>query len=362
MISIKDKEYLLQALELSKQAGNKIASNPYVGCIIVNNNKVIGTGYHEKFGENHAEVNAINNSTQSVENSTVYVTLEPCYTFSKTPPCVDLLIKSKVKRVVIGSVDPNKNTKNKSIKKMIDNGIIVDYDITKRDVEIVNKPFFKVINNNIPYIVLKAAITLDGKIATRNYNSKWISNEKAREEVQLIRKNTSAILVGKNTIMQDNPRLKYHSDNSFSPIRIIIDAKNELKSNLKVFDDNNYILFTSKKRSDLKNTEVVDFNLSWNEIYKYIFEILVKKYNVSSILVEGGQSIMNFFIKNKLYDEMIFYVAPIILGDEKAISLINGFNIEEIKDGLNLSNYELSIVDNNIKINSKDGWVRCLLG
>jgi len=205
------KQYMKRSLELALLGKGRVSPNPLVGAIIVKGNKIIGEGYHCKAGEDHAEIIALKNCRESPRRATIYVNLEPCCHYGKTPPCVDAIIKAGINKVVIAVRDPNPVVNGNGIKIMKENKIEIEEGILEKEAKELNKIFFKYIVSKTPYIILKAALTLDGKIATRSFDSKWVSCDESREMVHKLRADVDAVLVGKNTIMKDNPQLHYSS-------------------------------------------------------------------------------------------------------------------------------------------------------
>ncbi len=218
------RKYMLKCINLAKKAGSNTYPNPLVGSVIVKNGKIIGKGYHKEFGKPHAEVDAIKNSSESVENADLYVNLEPCSHYGKTPPCADLIIKKKIKNVYIGMLDPNPVVAGKGVTKLKESGINVVTGILENQCKELNEVFTKLILNKSSFITLKIAATLDGKIAEKNGFSKWITSEKSRKLVHKFRKFSNGILIGANTLKKDNPFLNVRSNEKVlkEPYKIII--------------------------------------------------------------------------------------------------------------------------------------------
>ena len=219
-----DQNYMLQAIQLAKQGEGWTNPNPMVGAVIVKNGRIIGKGYHKKCGELHAERNAIASLTESAEGATIYVTLEPCCHYGKTPPCTEAIIEQKIKRVVIGSRDPNPKVSGKGIKMLQEAGIEVIEDFMREECDRLNPVFFHYITTKTPYVVMKYAMTLDGKIATKTGASKWITGEAARAEVQHMRHRYMGIMAGIGTVLADDPMLNVRVEGWKSPIRILLDS------------------------------------------------------------------------------------------------------------------------------------------
>ena len=302
------KKYIQRTFYLAKKGIGKVAPNPLVGCVIVKNNKIIGEGYHKEYGDKHAEINAINNvsNKKEIEGSSVYINLEPCNHFGKTPPCSDALVKLKPKEVIISNKDPNPLTNGKSIKKLIDNNINVRSNILKEEGKELNKRFFKNQIKKLPFIILKWAQTSDGFIAKSDGSSKWISNDISRTLVHKWRSEELGILVGAKTVNSDNPKLNVRSWDGKDPIRVIIDPNNRSSNKNDILSDTLPTLIYNKKReSKVQNKQFVrllEFNL-----INILKDILSR--GISSIIVEGGSFTLQSFIENNLWDEARVFVS-----------------------------------------------------
>ncbi|MBX2976881.1 MAG: bifunctional diaminohydroxyphosphoribosylaminopyrimidine deaminase/5-amino-6-(5-phosphoribosylamino)uracil reductase RibD [Ignavibacteriaceae bacterium] len=322
-----DEAYIELTLQIAKKGSGFVSPNPLVGAVIVKDHRIISAGYHEKYGGNHAEVNAINNSSESVEGATLYVNLEPCSHFGKTPPCVDAIINSKIKRVVIGTLDVNPLVSGKGVQKLIEHGIDVKIGVKEKECAELNRFFFKNINSGLPFITLKSAQTLDGKIADSKGNSKWISSEESRKYVHYLRSKYDAVLVGANTVNKDNPMLNVRLTEGRNPTRIILDGNLTSKLNSFVFDTTHQstILIASNK-SELKSRKInllqrkgvrIIFVKSNNKGKINLTSALkdLSKLGINSILVEGGSRVFSSFINENLFDEVKLFVCPKFLGD-----------------------------------------------
>lgn len=360
MFENKDEKWMSYALNLAQKGQWHTDTNPMVGALLVKNDIIIGKGWHEKYGGAHAEVNAFKNCKESVENATLYVTLEPCCHYGKTPPCVELILKKKIKRVVIATTDPNPIVSGKSIKILKEHGINVKVGILEKDAIKLNEIFNKFIIQEKPFVLYKAAMSIDGKTACYTGDSQWISSEQSRNDVHFMRNIYKAIMVGAGTVTKDNPSLtsrykilnkntnEYEfAKNQRNPIRIIVDGKLSSPINSKVFNDKGktIILTTSlsskskadklKKLgneiiySDLNNNGTVDLNKA--------LKILAKK-GINGILLEGGAETAAQAFEQKIIDKIKIYAAPIIIGGKNAPSIIGGngaksiLKAEKIKD------------------------------
>ena len=302
------KKYIQRTFYLAKKGIGKVAPNPLVGCVIVKNNNIIGEGYHKEYGDKHAEINAINSvsNKKEIEGSSVYINLEPCNHFGKTPPCSDALVKLKPKEVIISNKDPNPLTNGKSIKKLIDNNINVRSNILKEEGEELNKRFFKNQIKKLPFIILKWAQTSDGFIAKSDGSSKWISNDISRTLVHKWWSEELGILVGAKTVNSDNPKLNVRSWDGKDPIRVIIDPNNRCSNKSDILSDTlPTLIYNKKKESKVQNKQFV--RLLEFDLINILKDILSK--GISSIMVEGGSFTLQSFIENNLWDEARVFVS-----------------------------------------------------
>jgi len=321
-----DYYYLRQCFEQAKKGKGLVSPNPFVGAILVKKGKVIGKSYHKKYGSAHAELNAINNSKEDVAGSTLYCNLEPCCHYSKqTPPCVPLIIEKKITKVVISSFDPNKEVNGKGVKQLREAGIEVITDILESEGKDLNKFYFKYMKEKLPYITLKIAHSIDGKISLAKNKQTWLTGKESINYVHKLRSEYDAVLVGAGTIRADNPLLNVRTIKGRNPIRIIIDGKLSIPIKSKILNTNDpekTWIFTSKE-IDKKKVKAfstngvkifkIDSSKSGHLPIKNILKVLAKN-KIISLLVEGGSDIFNQFLKSELYDEVIFLQAPIILG------------------------------------------------
>lgn len=315
-----DKLYMNRCLDLAKKGLKSVAPNPMVGCVIVCEGKIIGEGYHIRYGQPHAEVNAINQvkNQELLKKATLYVSLEPCAHFGKTPPCSNLIIEKKIPKVVIACVDPFAEVSGKGIEKLEKAGVDVKVGVLENQALKLNKRFFTFYEKKRPYIVLKWAQTLDGFIdidraeeVTPKIN--WITDSKTKQLTDTWRSAEMAILVGKNTVINDNPKLTVRTILGKSPIRLIIDKKNELPKENFVFDGSVRTIIFNERESILTN----DFELvklpflnTLNEIFEWLYHN-----NIQSVLVEGGAYTLQQFIDNNTWDEARIYTGSTFFND-----------------------------------------------
>jgi diaminohydroxyphosphoribosylaminopyrimidine deaminase/5-amino-6-(5-phosphoribosylamino)uracil reductase len=337
-----------EALSLAAIPEGITTPNPMVGAILVKNGKIIGKGYHPKFGEKHAEIIAIENAQRSVEGATLYCNLEPCCHKTpdkKTPPCTDRIIHEKIKRVITSTIDPNPHVNGKGIEILKQAGIEVTTGILAKEAVFLNEIYFKYIQTKIPFIHLKMAQTLDGKIATQSYDSRWITDEEAREEVHRMRHKYSGILVGLNTIKTDNPKLTARLGLSGIPFRIVLDTKLDIPLNSNILNDkfsDKTILFTTPNHNSKVKEQLIQKGIKINVVngngtgMVNLHQVVdnLGKMGVTSILVEGGSKIFTHFIRDSLFDKMSVFIAPIIIG--QGINVIGDLGTEKISNALKL--------------------------
>ncbi len=357
-----DIEYLKEAFNLAEKARGKTSPNPFVGAIIVKNGKIIGKGYTQPAGKDHAEIQALKQARKDTENATMYVSLEPCVHFGKTPPCTDAIIKAKIKKVVIGAKDPNPFVNGKGIEKLKSAGIEAISDVMPEKFKKQNEAYITYITKKRPFIIAKAAISLDGKMAKENGNSRWISCKKSRKTVHKIRNEVDAILSTVNTVNADNPQftVRYNIKNPKHPIRIILD------SHLNINPDSYVVQSTDKIRtivvtSHEPRNERMDFLLSKKvEIWQVneengflnLHQIMDKCYTneISQIMVEAGPTLMTNLLKEKLVDKILLFVAPKIFGGSDKFLWFKSFDCEKFQIGIDLTDVSCKKVDKDIMI------------
>jgi diaminohydroxyphosphoribosylaminopyrimidine deaminase / 5-amino-6-(5-phosphoribosylamino)uracil reductase len=305
-----DEVFMRRALELAELGKGHVSPNPLVGSVIVHDSKIIGEGWHKKFGEAHAEVNAVNavEDKSLLKESTVYVNLEPCSHTGKTPPCADMLIANKVRKVVIANLDSNPLVAGEGARKLRSAGIEVITGILDKAGHELNKRFFTFIEKHRPYIVLKWAETADGFIARENYDSKWISNEYSRQVAHKWRAEEDAILVGAKTAAHDNPQLNVRDWSGRDPVRVVFDRFLRLDRKLHVFDrKQKTILYNVLKHEEHPN--LILARVEDEDFVSNVVRDLFQK-NIQSVLVEGGATTLNLFIERNLWDEARIFQSP----------------------------------------------------
>ena len=340
-----NEKYMKECIELAKKGEGYVSPNPLVGSIVLDKDgNVVGKGCHEKYGEAHAEINALNQAGNKAEGGAIYVSLEPCSHYGKTPPCIDRIIKEKIKTLVVGMTDPNPLVSGEGIKKAKNAGIEVIENILTTECKKTNEIFIKNITLKKPFIAVKTASTVDGKIATSTGSSKWITSEAAREEVQRLRNKYDAIITGSNTIIADNPSLTCRKQGYRNPVRIIIDSQLKTPHDSKAYNDDGTDIFIAiSEKVDKTKLKIYPKYINMikcplNHDNKIDLEYLVEKLyenRIFSILVEAGGNLNGAFLKYNLIDKAYFFIAPKIIGDNSSISSFEGFKIENINDSKN---------------------------
>lgn len=332
-----DEYFVKKCFSLARKAQGNVSPNPLVGAVLLKNGKVIGQGWHKKYGREHAEVNAIKNATEDVAGSTLYCNLEPCcHTKKQTPPCVPLLIQNKIKRVVISNLDPNKDVDGKGLQQLIEAGIEVISGILEDDGKELNKFYFKFVQDKLPFVTLKIAQSIDGKISEAKNKQTWLTGKEAIKYVHKLRSEYDAVLVGANTIKIDNPQLNVREAKGRNPIRIIIDGRLSIPLQSQILnpiDPEKTWIFTKRDIDEKKVKRIADrgikiFSVNSKQNHfnlKKILRVLADN-KITSLLVEGGADIFTQFLQKDLFDEIIVLQAPKILGRG-----INGFNIHRLK-------------------------------
>jgi diaminohydroxyphosphoribosylaminopyrimidine deaminase/5-amino-6-(5-phosphoribosylamino)uracil reductase len=337
----KDAAYMRRALELAARGKGRTSPNPVVGCVLVRDGRVIGEGYHERAGEPHAEVNAVRAAGGDIEGATVYVSLEPCCHEGRTPPCTELLIAHKPARVVVALHDPNPKVCGEGIFALREAGIEVDVGLLEDEARMLNEPFIKYITRGMPFVIAKCGMSLDGKIATRTGESKWITGEVSRRLVHELRNEVDAILVGSRTVMMDDPSLTTRLEGSDrkDPIRVIVDAAEYLDTDRRVFQ----IESTSPTWVAVPDGRSFD---GADEVLRIPpgkggldLDLLMKELaarEIVTVLIEGGGTTLASAFESGIVDKVMFFVAPRIIGGHDAITAVEGDGAKRIIDAVQL--------------------------
>ncbi|MBL7170994.1 MAG: bifunctional diaminohydroxyphosphoribosylaminopyrimidine deaminase/5-amino-6-(5-phosphoribosylamino)uracil reductase RibD [Candidatus Omnitrophica bacterium] len=354
-------KYMDMAIRLAKKGGGYVNPNPMVGAVIVKNGEIIGKGYHCKFGGPHAEINALAKAGTKAKGATMYVSLEPCSCFGKTPPCTRAIIKAGIKKVVIAAIDPNPLNKGKGIKELKRNGIKVELGLAGKKAQELNEKFFVYHKKKRPFISVKCAMTMDGKIATVTGASKWITSKKARNYGHLLRHEHDAIMAGINTIKADNPELTARLSCAMrKPVIVIVDSclSIPLQANvLKNAKKNTVIIATTKmaslKKKKLLSSRGVEILTVASKNGRVCLSEVVKKLakkRITSVLVEGGGEIIYSLLNERLADKIYFFYAPKILGGRKAPTPVGGEGIKDINKAVKIKDISCSKIGKDILI------------
>ncbi|MGM0969554.1 MAG: bifunctional diaminohydroxyphosphoribosylaminopyrimidine deaminase/5-amino-6-(5-phosphoribosylamino)uracil reductase RibD [Bacillota bacterium] len=350
--------YMKLAIANAKAMKGQTSPNPLVGAVIVQQGEIVGMGAHMKAGEPHAEIHALHMAGEKAEGAHLYVTLEPCSHHGKTGPCTEAIIKSGVKRVVIATQDPNPLVAGKGITVLKQAGIEVDEGICKQEADRLNVPFFHFIQSNLPYVILKSAISLDGKIATTHLESKWITGTEARQEVQQLRQEADAVITGVETIIQDDAGLIVKNSIMTQPIRVILDSTLRIPLHAKCLTDHmaETIICTSRMYDQKKYDQLVqkgyEVFVTNGEQRTDLHEVLnmLKKRSVMSVLVEAGGSVSASFLEASLINEAVIYMAPLLIGGKHAPTFFEGEGVKKLKEAIRLADIEYSMVGKDLKM------------
>ena len=357
-----DEKYMLLAIELAKQGEGNVSPNPLVGAVIEKNGKIIGAGYHEKYGEPHAERNALANCIEDPEGGTIYVTLEPCCHHGKQPPCTEAIVAAGIKKVVVGSRDPNPLVSGKGNEFLRSHGIEVVEDFLRDQCDLMNKVFFHYIKSKRPYVVMKYAMTLDGKIAAYTGESKWVTGEVSRNYVQVLRNRYKGIMVGVGTVLADDPLLTCRMEGGVNPVRIICDS--HLRTPL-----DSQIVATAEKVSTVIVACTEDEDRWKPYLDKGCQKLVVPEKDghvdldvmldrlgemkIDSILLEGGGTLNWTFVKEGLVNRVLTFVAPKIFGGADAKTPVEGQGFSNPAESLKLEIVNIQDMGDDILMESE---------
>ena len=363
-----DQEYMLWAIELAKKGEGWTNPNPMVGAVIVKDGRIIGEGYHKKCGELHAERNAIASLTESAEGATIYVTLEPCCHYGKTPPCTEAIIEQKIKKVVIGSRDPNPKVAGKGAQILRESGITVVQDFMREECDRLNPVFFHYITTKTPYVVMKYAMTLDGKIATKTGASKWITGETARQEVQHMRHRYMGIMAGIGTVLADDPMLNVRVEGWKSPVRILCDSSLRIPLDSQIVrsakeyrtivayagrEENEEITEKITKKIEQLHAKGVDTVCCPDEKGQIDLKKLMTylgNEGIDSILLEGGGTLNDSALRAGIVKEVHCFIAPKLFGGKNSKTPVEGIGIGLPSEALKLKCTDICRIGEDIRI------------
>ena len=351
--------FMRVALNLAKKGLGHVSPNPCVGAIVVKNNKIVGEGYHSKAGGHHAEVMAINEAGKLARDADLYVTLEPCNHYGKTPPCAELIVKTGLRKVFIACKDTNPSVSGKGIEYLKSKNIEVEQGILESEAVNLNKGFFKRIKEKKPYITIKIASSIDGNTSLKSGESKWITSEYAREDVQKLRANACAILTGVGTVNNDNPNLNVRKRNSnLQPKRFILDSHLSIKPDLPILQQENiFLVYGDDPNNNFDNliktkAKLVKIPLKNNQIDLPFFISHLEEYGVNNLLVEAGPNLTGSMIEAGYYDDLIIYIAPTLLGSD-ANNLVKLTQIKNIKQKIKFSFEDVRLIGPDLRVTLK---------
>lgn len=354
-----DRDYMKFALEIAGKVANQTSPNPAVGAVIVRNGEMIGFGAHLKAGEAHAEVNALEMAGEKAKDATIYVTLEPCSHYGKTPPCADLIIEKGIKRAVIAITDPNEKVAGSGIRKLRAAGIDVELGLLEKEATALNAVFFHYTKTNMPFVTVKSAVSMDGKTATATGDSKWITSEAARLDVHHYRHRHDAILVGVGTVIADNPSLTTRiPGGGKNPLRVILDTKLRTPVDANVITDNEVEtwIFVGKqvtaqeKEPYFQHEKVSVIQIDTEELaIDKVLQVLGSE-GIASLFVEGGAGVNGSFLEAKQINQFILYMAPKLIGGADAATSFSGAGFQTIAETLALNIETVERIGQDIKL------------
>ena len=355
--------FMRKASSLALRAKGMTWPNPLVGAVVVKNGKIIGQGYHKKAGLAHAEVEAICAAAKRARGASLYVTLEPCAHYGRTPPCVDKIIESGIKRVLVGMVDPNPLNNGKGIKLLKEHGIKIETGLLGEEIKRENQPFIKYITRKTPFITVKVGQSLDGKIALRSGESKWITSSPAREYSHGLRRDYDGIMVGVNTVIRDNPFLSGSPDRPLT--KIVTDSSLSTPAEANIFKKPGEVIVASLKEKSGQETESRNLLLHKARILEVkenngqlnLYDLLKKlgRLGLCNVLVEGGGSLIGSLFDYGLVDKVMFFIAPEIIGGKDSISSVMGRGISRLDKAVKLKDVKIKMIGEDFLV---EGVVR----
>ncbi len=355
---MKDEFFMRRALCLAKKANYKTSPNPMVGAVIVKDGKIISEGYHKKAGMPHAEAEAISKSSYELKDATLYVTLEPCcHRNKKTPPCTEAILTSGIKRVVVAMRDPNPEVNGKGIEILRAHGIEVIEGVLESKAKKLNEFYIKYITTKMPFVILKIAMTLDGKIATPEGESKWITSEESRKLVHKLRSQVDALITASGTVLADNPQLTSRIKGGKDPVRVIIDPELKIPSNYNVYKPPPKTiavvkagLANSYKAKILlsQGVEILENNSERIDLYWLMKELGNR--GIISVMIEGGSSLNAYALKDKIVDKLMIFIAPKIIGGKDSFPCVGGNFYRKLNEAYQIENLTVKKLREDILI------------
>ena len=352
--------YMRKALKLARKGGGYVNPNPQVGAVVVKNGEVVGKGYHEKFGGPHAEVRALDAAGDAARGAILYVTLEPCVHYGKTPPCTEKIIERDLAEVKVAMEDPNPRVAGKGIKRLREEGIDVSVGLMEEEARKVNEIYLKYIGTGRPFVLLKLAMTLDGKIATRTGDSRWISSEPARKLVHELRGRYSAVCVGVNTVIKDDPRLNVRKADGPDGARFVLDAKGKTPINARILSFSSDAPTVLVIGEGAKEETLKEFQNKGAEVWQVgenrgLLDLdqlldLVGKRGYDSLLVEGGGELAWSLLNQGLVDKVRFFYSPKIVGGKEAVPAVGGEGRARIEEGIGIKDISFETIGDDLSL------------
>ncbi len=329
----KHEKWMSRALKLAEKGKGYTGANPMVGAVVVRGDEVVAEGYHHAFGEPHAEVEAISCAKAPLDGTTMYVTLEPCCHYGKQPPCTEAIIRAGIGRVVVAMKDPNPQVAGKGLQRLREAGVAVEVGVLEKEARALNKGFIHYVTQRRPYVLLKSAVTLDGKVATRTGHSRWVSGEASRALVHQWRHEYQGIMVGIGTVLKDNPRLTCRMENGTNPLRIVIDSKLRFPADAAMLkEEGQTLIYTTEVIDEQRREElmshgevaVISFPAKEGQVdLTKVMEDLGKR-QIATVMAEGGPRLAKSLWEANLVEELALFIAPKVLGDQEAPGFIQG--------------------------------------
>ena len=364
MIKSRDEYYMGLALKLALKAKGKTFPNPLVGALVVKKNRIIGRGFHAQAGFAHAEIVALDEAGKKAKGATLYVTLEPCAHTGRTPPCINRIIGSGIKEVVVGMIDPNPLNNGKGVMLLKQSNIKVKVGVLTDRLKKINESFIKYITSRIPFITVKVAESLDGRIATRTGDSKWITSDKSRAFAHRMRKDYDAIMVGVNTVLRDNPSL-----NAWFPgkklIKIVVDSNLSISENSNIFaKDSQVIIITlaSRPGQETENRKSLAAKAKIIEVKEKAGQINLRdalkrlaRLQISNIIVEGGGTLIGTLFDERLVDKILFFISPKIIGGKDAVSSVMGNGVKRVDQAIKLRDLKIRRFGEELLVEARVG-------
>jgi len=360
-----DEHWMRKVLRLAEKGRGRTSPNPLVGAILVKNGKVVGEGYHARAGEAHAEIIALQRARERAQKATLYINLEPCTHYGKTPPCAPQVIRAGVKNVVIGMEDPNPLVRGKGIKTLKKAGLNVRAGILERECRRLNEAFSKYIRAKEPFVILKVAATLDGKIATREGDSKWISGDASRRFVHRLRDEVDGVLVGIGTVLRDDPLLTTRINGGRDPYRIVLDSRLKIPEEAKVVGDSptKLIIVATEsapkdkiERLEMRGVRVLTLESKEGRIDLKSCLSKLGEMGMMSVMVEGGNQVNGSFFDESLIDKLLLFLSPRLIGDPEAAGIFGGRGVSKLPEAVPLREMKARRIGEDILLEGYLEW------